>query len=98
MEYIFCENCKTKYPIIDILDNANGSSPGESILFFECKKCKKQIILYLEKNRVSVINYLAESNWEILKAYVFQTFDIRVDPEYLHCWYNNKHYEVKKRN
>lgn len=93
MKNVLCDNCNLEYSLIDILKNTKSSSPAENMIFLDCTRCNNRIIILLEKDSYSTISYLSESNWEIKNTFTISELETRIDPEYLHCWYQKVHYE-----
>lgn len=91
-----CQSCLNKYNPITILENSKLGTLEIPTIFFVCPDCGHNNIIFISKDKMSLIDVISMSDWRELESIVVKGLDYREDPEILHCWLDYKHFEFQK--
>ena len=97
---IDCPKCNCHYTPEEIINGIKYSWPELSWVLFHCNSCGNNIQLQISENKIGIIKNISSPgpDYEIGKIYKVDNLTTRIDPAYLHCWLNKKHYEFKEKD
>jgi uncharacterized Zn finger protein len=96
---IFCSRCGKGNEPKSILENGIYSWPQTSTIFTQCMACGEKFHVQIQSNtmiKIQITSAPGPEYKEIQKVNI-PNLSIRIDPEYLHCWHQGKHYEFKEK-
>ena len=94
-----CHHCEKEYYCEEILSNCKYSYPQMEALSLICPVCKKASQIRVRGctlQAVEVVSALGPE-WVVHDSLRPSGFEYRVDPEWVHCWYQGKHYEYQAK-
>ncbi len=97
---LHCKKCTKEINITDILHEAKYSWPQLQTIWFECNTCNSGNHIRIQNGLIQIIEILSAPGveWEIIESKYLHGISFRIDPELLHIWYQNEHFEFKSKN
>lgn len=94
-----CKYCDSKIDIQTSLDKAEFSWPLRQMVWSVCSSCGKGNHVHFENGLAQVICPQESPGYEydVISSTEEPTIKVRVDPSFLHIWFQGKHNEVKER-
>ena len=90
-----CPKCGEFNTPNSILENGDICWPQMSTIFSMCHACKENFHVKVDEDSMATIRITSAPGpeWEQLQKINISGLTLRVDPEFLHCWFQGKHYE-----
>ena len=92
---IHCKQCHDEIPPLVALESSSVSWPLLQTIWYECRKCKTGNHIRFQNQQIQRIEIIGAPcpEWEVVERERDKAISYRVDPSYLHIWYNDTHYE-----
>ena len=92
-----CPNCDKEFSASEILEASTIAWPELNGIYFHCPSCLEYTHILIEEHKMATVHFLGAPgpNWEINTPMVVEGLSVRIDPSFVHIWFNGKHYEYK---
>jgi len=96
---IHCKKCSASFDIARILAGSAFCWPQLRSVHYLCEDCGAENRIRFEPGEVQSIEMVGAPGpeVEIVQRHPDPGVSVRVDPDFLHVWYNGTHYEIHAR-
>jgi len=97
---IKCKECGFHIELKQALEESPYSWPLLQSIWHICPNCKEGNHIRFVEEEVQIIKIISAPGpeWKLINKQREPNLAFRIDPEYLHIWYKEKHYEVKAKD
>ena len=92
-----CTHCNEVLEVSDALSSVEFAWPEWQTVWCACPFCAEGNHIRFSENGAQRLEVRGHGDWEADQEIAVENLQIRVDPELLHVWRLDKHYEFKAR-